>query len=113
MTHLRKKISNASVEMFDGKQRSLLVKDASNVGSVVMEGSLSYALGFLYAQPGYLLFSRARANEGVWAVPFSAGPLDLNKAVLLQSAAGVLDAGGTMAQFLPKSTRLLQPMNPS
>jgi hypothetical protein len=53
----------------------------------------THAMGFIYAPPGCLLFRRDDSNVGVWAVPFSAGPLDLSKAVLIEAGADVVDAG--------------------
>ncbi len=69
-------------EIFDGKNRKILT-----------EGDDSLA----YARPGYLTIARAGENKGLWALPFSDGPLDLAKAALVEPGASRFDtsADGT------------------
>jgi Tol biopolymer transport system component len=59
-------------EIFDGKNRQLLAE-----GDDV----------FAYVRPGYLTFARAGENQGLWAVPFSDGPVDVAKAALVEPGA--------------------------
>nr|MDP9324027.1 serine/threonine-protein kinase [Acidobacteriota bacterium] len=78
-------------EIFDGKRRLLLVRPGSKIGA------------FLYAPPGHLLFIRSDANKGLWAMPFSDGPLDLSKASLVDPQATAFDvaADGTLIVTVP------------
>jgi Tol biopolymer transport system component len=62
-----------SVESLDGTTRRVLTND----GSV---SDVQYA-------SGHLLFHRSGPNSGLWAVPFTDGPIDLTKAVSVQPGA--------------------------
>ena len=79
-------------EIYDGKRRSVL----STAGSIH---------GMEYAPPGFLLFMRtdANANEGLWSLPFTEGPLDPSKAVLIEPRATGFDvaADGTLLALVP------------
>lgn len=88
-THLRGVAGSYRTEIFDGKERVVLSMD-------------NHAVGFIYAPPGYFLFSRNDVNRAVWAVPFSAGPLDLSKAVVIEAGAYLVDAAedGTLLMEL-------------
>ena len=41
-----------------------------------------------YVSPGFIVFDRLQTNAGLWAVPFTSGPMDMTKAVLLSAGAG-------------------------
>ena len=60
----------------------------------------------VYAPPGYLLFVRRDANSGVWAAPFTGGPLDLFKAVRVEAGAARFTAAdeGTLLVSIRPST---------
>jgi dipeptidyl aminopeptidase/acylaminoacyl peptidase len=59
-----------------------------------------------YAAQDYLVFLRFGANEGVWAVRFGDGPLDLTKAVLIAPGATAFAAArdGTLVFVSPAAT---------
>jgi eukaryotic-like serine/threonine-protein kinase len=80
-------------ELFDGTRRTVLTS-ASNVSQ------------FVYTPPGHLLFLRNDANSGVWAIPFSEGPLDLSKAVRVEADASRFSAAddGTLVASIRPST---------
>ena len=67
-------------DLYDGTRRTLLPTDPT-------------VAGFVYAPQGYLLFVRRDANSGVWAAPFTPGPLDLSKAVRIEAGATRFTAG--------------------
>ena len=93
MTHLRGD-PPFRTEVFDGQHRRVLTADAS-------VQQLSYVL------PGYIVFARRGPNSGIWAMPFSEGSLDLNRAVRVQTGAAPMPAffdsarNGTMLAFMP------------
>lgn len=66
------------VELIDGTRRVVLTRERT-------------ASMFTYVRPGILLFSRRTTNAGIWAVPFSEGPIDLAAATLVQSGATMFD----------------------
>ncbi len=88
-THERQGDSGTT-ELFDGKRRAVLTTDPTTVG-------------FDYAAPGVLLFLRTGPNAGLWAVPFTGGPLDLTKATLIQPGATAFGVAsdGTLVFALP------------
>ncbi len=59
-----------------------------------------------HAAEDYLAFLRLGANEGLWAVPFGDGPLDLTRAVLIAPGATAFDAArdGTLVFVSPAAT---------
>ncbi len=44
-----------------------------------------------YVAPGFVFFDRQKTNAGLWVAPFTAGPLDVSRATLIQAAAGSAD----------------------
>jgi hypothetical protein len=80
-------------ELYDGTRRNVLTS-APNVAR------------FVYRPPGNLLFMRTDANSGVWAIPFSDGPLDLSKAVRIEAGADRFtsaDDGTLLASIRPSA----------
>jgi eukaryotic-like serine/threonine-protein kinase len=80
-------------ELYDGNRRTVLTS-ALNVEN------------FAYAPPRNLLFMRTDANRGVWAIPFSEGPLDLSKAVRIEAGAtrfSAADDGTLIASIRPSA----------
>ncbi len=77
-------------ELFNGTERTLL-SDAADIRALA------------YAPPNHLIFARTGSNAGVWTLPWSDGPLDLTKAVLVEPEAAFGEAGtdGTMLVDLP------------
>jgi Tol biopolymer transport system component len=61
-------------ELVDGTTRTVLTADPG-------------VRAFKYVRPGLLLFLRTDANRGLWGMPYSPGPLDLTRAVLLEADA--------------------------
>ncbi len=59
-----------------------------------------------HAAPDYLVFHRFGANEGLWAVRFTDGPIDLAKAVLIAPGATEFHAAddGTLVLLSPAAT---------
>jgi eukaryotic-like serine/threonine-protein kinase len=59
-----------------------------------------------HAAQDYLVFLRFDANEGLWAVPFGDGTLDLTKAVLIAPGATAFDAAkdGSLVFVSPAAT---------
>ncbi|HJR59933.1 MAG TPA: protein kinase [Vicinamibacterales bacterium] len=66
-------------ELVDGDGRTILNEDPT-------------LKRFQYVPPGFLLFHRTGANEGVWTAPFSEGPVDLTRARLVEPGATEFDA---------------------
>jgi hypothetical protein len=56
---------------------------------------------------GFLLFLRTGLNRGLWAAPFTGGPIDLTTAVSVQPGAGNYDVAndGTLLVGMPVSRR--------
>ncbi|HMD36824.1 MAG TPA: protein kinase [Vicinamibacterales bacterium] len=96
-THLRESDPDRGdrerYEVYDGTRRSTVAEAAG-------------VIGFVYAEPGYLLFARTDANSGIWAVPFTDGPLDLATAVRIEPGAVRFTAAtdGTLVATLQAST---------
>ncbi|HUE89288.1 MAG TPA: protein kinase, partial [Vicinamibacterales bacterium] len=76
--HVRDGDSDRAV-LVDGTNRTVLTDDRT-------------VRRFTYVHPGFLLFLRTGANQGLWALPFSAGPLDLSRAVLVEPGATLYSA---------------------
>ncbi|HVT48417.1 MAG TPA: protein kinase [Vicinamibacterales bacterium] len=92
--HRKNKDHDATrVELLDGATRRVLTDDDS-------VSDVQYASGFL-------LFLRSGPNRGLWAVPFTDGPIDLTKAVSVQpGAAGYsVSRDGTLLVGLPSPER--------
>jgi Tol biopolymer transport system component len=83
------------VELIDagGSRRTVLTSDPA-VGVVQ------------YAAKDFLVFLRFDANEGLWAVPFGDGTLDLTKAVLIAPGATAFDTAkdGSLVFVSPAAT---------
>ena len=77
-------------ELIDGTRRTVLARDRT-------------ATNFRYTRPGFLLFRRRTTNAGVWAVPFSGEPIDVNAATLIQAGATSFDVAndGTLVFVVP------------
>jgi len=88
-THKRKEDSDV-IELVDGQRRTVLTTDRG-VGWVE------------YVAPGTLLFRRTSTNIGIWAMPFSGGPIDVNTATLVQPGAESYRVGaeGTIVAQIP------------
>jgi Tol biopolymer transport system component len=82
-----------SIDILDGATRRVLTGD----GSV---SDVHYASGFL-------LFLRDGPNSGLWAMPFTGGPLDLTKAVSVQLGANgySVSRDGSLLVGLPSIER--------
>ncbi|HJZ73346.1 MAG TPA: protein kinase [Vicinamibacterales bacterium] len=80
LTHVRQRDGHRH-ELYDGSRRIVLSSDGA-IGSMK------------FAAPNRLVFGRVDANRGVWALPFSAGALDLSRAALVQAGVGTFDVGG-------------------
>jgi serine/threonine-protein kinase len=77
-THLLEEGKNLT-ELIDGKTR-IALSNEQDVSDVA------------YAAPGFLLFTRSVTNAGLWAVPFTGGPIDFTKATLLEAGASDFNA---------------------
>lgn len=94
-THVRSGNGHFKTEIFDGQRRELLT----------MDPMISRAA---YVSSGYIVFSRAPENSGIWALPFANGPFDLSKAMLVQpdeTAMGALFHAandGTLLAVMPR-----------
>lgn len=45
-----------------------------------------------YVSPGFVIFNRLTTNAGLWAVPFTSGPIEMTRAVLRYAGAGSASA---------------------
>ena len=77
-TH-RRQDDAETLELIDGDRRVVLARDPT-------------AGDFTYVPQGFLLFRRSVVNPGVWAVPFSGGPIDTTNATLIQPGATTFQA---------------------
>jgi eukaryotic-like serine/threonine-protein kinase len=94
-THRRKEDSDV-IELVEGQKRTILTSDPT-VG------------WFEYTAPGMLLFDRRTTNVGVWAVPFSGGPIDVNSAAEIQPGATAYSVArdGTLVALIARVPRLV------
>jgi hypothetical protein len=93
--HLRTADPSYRVELVDpggSHRRTVLVSDP--------------AVNWVEYAQDYLIFHRFGSNEGLWAVRFGDGPIDLTKAVLIAPGATDFDAAedGTLVFFSPAAT---------